>query len=149
LEDDKIKKYDYTRKYKNKNGEVKEYTQHQEHLIAGGNKSNELQRYINDTLKIASKKVYEIEKIEKILKTVLRYRGYNQKNLYQRIYKLESANEINMKDKKLLTKIMNRQKMIAGDLTEFLEYIIQLYGVHDAEIKELTKELKEYEKKWQ
>ena len=147
MEDDKIKKYDYTRKYKNKNGEVKEYTQHQEHLIAGGNKSNELQRYINDTLKIASKKVYEIEKIEKILKTVLRYRGYNQKNLYQRIYKLESANEINMKDKKLLTKIMNRQKMIAGDLTEFLEYIIQLYGVHDAEIKELTKELKEYEKK--
>jgi len=42
---------------------------------------------------------------------------------------------------------MSRQKLIANDLTELLTFILQLYEVNDAEIKEMTKELKEYGEK--
>lgn len=106
-----------------------------------------MQKHINDSLDTARFKVRELNKIEGILKTILRYRGYNKKNLAVRIERLAKADQIEHKDLKLVREIMKRQNMIAGDLTEMLTFILKLYEVKDIEIKELTKDLKEYEKK--
>jgi len=143
-----VHKYNYKREYVAKDGTIKNYEQKQSYIVAEKNRySDDLQGYINQTLDTAKMKVKEINKIEGILKAILRYRGYNQRNLEQRIFRLDKADEINLKDKKLLRKIMTRQKLIAGDLTSLLTFILQLYDVHDTEIKDLEKQLRDYDKK--
>lgn len=150
--EDKIINKDYIRKYVTKDGDVKTYTQHQSYtisnnIIVGNDKSDNLQTHINDTVKMANRKVKDLKRIDSIIKALLQYRGYNKRNLDQRIFRLEKANEITMEDKKLLVTISNRQKNIAGDLTSLLKFVLQLYDSYDAEIKELSKELEEYNKK--
>jgi hypothetical protein len=140
-----IRTYTYKRKYLNKDGSIATYEQKQNYIVQEHKKySDDLQGYILQTLDNAKIKIREINKIEVILKTILRYRGYNRKNLMQRIYRLESADEINSEDKKLLRKIMDRQKTIAGDLTSILTFILELYDVHDSELKDMAKQLQEY-----
>jgi DNA repair ATPase RecN len=146
LDDNNIRHYNYIRKRVSSDGTIKEYTQKQSYITAEASRKDELQKYIDDILKVANKKVYEINKIEKVLKSILKYRGYNKKNLNQRLFRLEKADELTNKDRELLTKIMKRQKRIAGDLTDLLTFILQLYDVHDTEIKQLKKQLEEYDK---
>ena len=143
----KVKDYNYKRYYVTKDGTKKEYSQTQSHIVAMGGRSD-TQDYIHQMTKFASKKTIELGRLENLLKTVLRYRGYNEKNLMQRISRLEDANEITLKDKKILRNIMKRQKLIAGDLTEMLEFILMLYETYDGELKEMKEQLsQEYDKK--
>lgn len=136
----KIKNYKYKRFRVNKDGTIKEYNQLQTYITVSNNEENDTKAYINNLTKFASKKVGELKRIEDILKTVLRYRGYNEKNLFNRISRLEQANEITLKDKKTLRKIMDRQKALAGDLTNLLEFILMMYDVYDEEIKEIKEQ---------
>ncbi len=145
--EENIRRYSYKRYYLDKDGNICSYLQNQSYLVSRPKYSDDLQGYIHQVLDTAKIKVREINKIESILKTILHYRGYNKKNLMQRIYRLEHADEINLEDKKLLRKIMDRQKDIAGDLSSILNFILQLYDVHDNELKELEKQLKEYKEK--
>jgi len=137
------KEYLYKRKYIDGEGNIKEYDQ----KIYQDLKKTDLQIYINDVTKSANSKVGEIKRLEKLLKTVLQYRGYNNKNKMNRFYRLEQADEITLEEKQIVDKIMNRQKIIADDLVSLLKFILQLYESYDAEIKEMTKQLKEFEKK--
>lgn len=140
---DKLKEYQYTRSYINKNGEKKTYIHKQTHVISLKNNTDELHSYIITIINTALIKVNELKKIEKITKAVLQYRGYNKKNLYQRLHRLEHADEITIPDKKVITDIMGRQKIIAIDLTELLKFILKLYEANDEEIKEMTEKLKQ------
>lgn len=139
------KTYKYTRKYMTSDGNINTYEQEikQKQEI----KDTELHTYITDVTKSANIKVKEIKRLENLLKVVLQYRGYNNKNKMNRFYRLERADEITLEEKQIIDKIMNRQKIIADDLVSLLNFILQLYDSYDAEIRELTKELKEFEKK--
>lgn len=137
------KEYIYKRKYISSDGNIAEYDQ----KIHQDLKNTDLQNYINDVSRSANKKVSEIKRLENLLKTVLHYRGYNNKNKVQRFYRLEKADEITLEEKHIIDKIMGRQKIIAEDLVSLLKFILQLYDSYDAEIKQLTKELEEYDKK--
>lgn len=139
-----IKKHYKYDNYYLSNGKIKSYPNTIEHIKI--TKENELQYYINDVVKTANKKVREIKRIENILKTILRYKGYNTKNLNQRIYNLDKAGDLKIEDKQLLRKIMKRQNSLADNLTELLKFALQLYDVNDEEIKQITKELQEYDK---
>jgi CHASE3 domain sensor protein len=70
------KEYKYKRKYITTNSEIKEYEQ----KIKSDVTDSELHNYINDVTKSASSKVKEIKRLENLLKVVLQYRGYNNKN---------------------------------------------------------------------
>jgi hypothetical protein len=137
------REYKYKRKYITSTDEIKEYEQ----KIVSDVKETELHTYINDVTKSASSKVKEIKRLENLLKVVLQYRGYNNKNKFQRFYRLEQANEITLEEKQIVDKIMGRQKIIADDLVNLLKFILQLYESYDEEIKQLQKQIEEYKKR--
>ncbi|MFX0132523.1 MAG: hypothetical protein ACFFDN_02635 [Candidatus Hodarchaeota archaeon] len=137
------KEYNYVRKYISSDGEILTYNQKIKNEI----KDTELHSYITDVTKSANNRVKEIKRLENLIKVVLQYRGYNNKNKLQRFYRLEKADEITLEEKQIVDKIMNRQKIIADDLVSLLKFILQLYESYDAEIVQLTKELEEFEKK--
>jgi len=137
------KNYHYTRKYIDTEGNIKEYEQ----TITATLKEDELQNFIRKYLKFASRKARDIKEIEYLLKTFIQYRGYNKKNLNARLYRLEHADEIKVEEKKLIKEIMERQKLVANDLVSLLRFILNLYNQYDEEIKEITSQLQEFNKK--
>ena len=137
------KNYHYTRKYVDSEGNIKEYEQ----TITVTLKEDELQNFIRKYIKFASRKARDIKEIEYLLKTFIQYRGYNKKNLNQRLFRLEHADEIKIEEKKLLKGIMERQKLVAGDLVSLLTNILDLYEHYDLEVKEINKQLEEFSKK--
>lgn len=137
------REYHYKRMYITQSNEEKEYDQ----KVLYDAKDTELHQYIKDITKTAQKKVNELKRLETLVKAVLQYRGYNKLNQMRRFYRLDKADEITQDEKSLVTKIMGRQKIIADDLVSLLKFILQLYDSHDAEIKEMTKEIQELEKK--
>ena len=137
------KKYNYTKKYIDTEGNIKEY----EYSITATLKEDELQNFIRKYLKFASRKARDIKEIEYLLKTFIQYRGYNKKNLNARLYRLEHADEIKVEEKKLIKEIMERQKLVAGDLVSLLRNVLDLYENYDLEVKEITKQLEEFSKK--
>jgi len=148
-----IKVYKYKREYKTINGEIKEYTQKVKVPIAPITNDNiitvnhdkdaqELIYYAKDRLKSVDKYISLLTDIEQTVKKILQYRGYNKKNYNNRLYRLEHADEITAKDKKLLKRAMSVQKNIAGKLANELDLILELYEIVEEERNKKEAEIK-------
>ena len=152
-DDDKyFKIYEYNREYKTKEGEIKLYKQIQRKpvaptkeypvvIIKKDEEAENIVYYAKDNIRLLKRYSSLLEELEYVIKKILQYKCYNKKNFNNRLYRLEGADEMTTDDKKLLRKVMKIQKSIAGQMSNKLDGILEIYEVLEAERKEKEEEI--------
>ena len=147
--DDKVcteKVYEYTRTFIRNDGTEGFYTQRIPYMSKKDDQERSIKQYADSLLTKALIKTREMRKLDKMVNAILRFKGYNCRNMEKQINKVKQLGTLSIKEEKLIRDIYGRNWKIANDCTDVLESILELYNMHDSEIKEIKDALNEYQK---